>query len=101
MKLLPCHRAPPLPPAHTLLRLQLLFYVIWGHTMVAWAFWFAACWGRAAPATMLAIATLVFSGLVANLLVAQVGAGWGAADAGRDGGGLLLDWRCGFGRWGP
>jgi hypothetical protein len=47
--------------------------VLWGHTLIAWAYWFAAVWSTAALASLAATATVVLSGLVANMIVAQVG----------------------------
>ncbi|KAG2422265.1 hypothetical protein HYH02_015468, partial [Chlamydomonas schloesseri] len=61
---------------------QLVFYWLWGCCMVAWAFWFAAVWGSAAAGTLAATATVVLTGLVANMVVAQfvaAGPGWLAA----------------------
>ncbi|KXZ54601.1 hypothetical protein GPECTOR_4g666 [Gonium pectorale] len=55
----------------TAVGVQLVFYVVWGHAMVAWAFWFAAIWGDTGTATLAATTTVVLTGLVANMIVAQ------------------------------
>lgn len=54
------------------LPLQVVFYLVWGNCMVAWAFWFAAVWGQAGAATLAATTSVVLTGLMANMIVAQV-----------------------------
>ncbi|EFJ47435.1 hypothetical protein VOLCADRAFT_92146 [Volvox carteri f. nagariensis] len=50
---------------------QAVLYLVWGQTMISWAFWFAAFWGSAGAATLAATITVVLTGLVANMIVAQ------------------------------
>lgn len=50
---------------------QVLLYALWGHLMIAVSFWVAVVWPGSEGAVLACIAAVIFTGLVANLIVVQ------------------------------
>ncbi|GAX76897.1 hypothetical protein CEUSTIGMA_g4343.t1 [Chlamydomonas eustigma] len=50
---------------------QVITYLLWGHVMIAVAFWVTEVWPSSEGAVLASIAAVIFTGLVANLVVVQ------------------------------
>jgi hypothetical protein len=65
------------PPCSTLstrwpaVALQLVFFLLWGHLQTTWAYYISAVMTSAQAAVIWAVSIVIFSGLIANLVMVQ------------------------------
>ena len=70
------HGSPAAPGTHfqscPLSCVQIVLYLLWGHLLIAVSIWVAAVWPMEEGAVLASIGAVIFTGLVANLIVVQV-----------------------------